>query len=85
MFKQSNQSGGWRQLCAIQQSQLRANAVIWQLILSSFWLQMPALDLKCITKLKAMQQRPIAAFEGHLHHIDQMRESLDFLNLPIPQ
>lgn len=26
---------------------------------------MPALDLKCITKLKAMQQRSIAAFEGH--------------------
>lgn len=46
---------------------------------------MPALDLKCITKLKAMQQRPIAAVEGHLRHIDQMGKGLDFLNLPIPQ
>lgn len=43
---------------------------------------MPALDLKCITKLKAMQQRATAAFEGCLSHVDQKWKSSDFWNLP---
>lgn len=47
-----------------------------------FRLRMPALDLKCITKLKAMQQRATAAFEGCLSHVDQKWKSSDFWNLP---
>lgn len=52
-----------------------------------FFLLIPnaCIDLKCITKLKAMQQKSIAAFEGRLCHMDQMWKSLDFLHFPTPQ